>query len=256
MISQRLRPYQVEIARAVLESVLQGRGLTISVEIARQGGKNELSAQLEVLLLTLFAARGGNIIKCSPTFKPQTINSMLRLKERLDDAGLAGHWQPELGYMVRLGLARAVFFSADEAANVVGATAHILLEADEAQNITADKFDKDFRPMGSTTNCTTIFYGTAWDDSTLLERVKQSNLELERRDGVRRHFEYDWQTVARYNPRYASYVETERQRLGEEHPLFKTQYCLQTITGNVGFLSATQRAQMVGEHPRGLGVGE
>ena len=40
----KLRPYQKEIAKAVLGSVFGGKGLTFSVEIARQGGKNELSA--------------------------------------------------------------------------------------------------------------------------------------------------------------------------------------------------------------------
>ncbi len=49
-----LYPYQKEIAVAVLDSVLRKKGLTITVEIARQGGKNELSAQLEVLLMTLY----------------------------------------------------------------------------------------------------------------------------------------------------------------------------------------------------------
>src|SRR3972149_121568 len=45
--------------------------------------------------------------------------------------------------------------------------------------------------MASTTNATTVFYGTAWDDRTLLERAKQRHLELERRDGAPRPFEYD-----------------------------------------------------------------
>ena len=49
---RRLRPYQQEIALAILDSVFARKGLTFSVEIARQGGKNELSAQLELLLLT------------------------------------------------------------------------------------------------------------------------------------------------------------------------------------------------------------
>ncbi|MBE0430996.1 MAG: hypothetical protein IBX67_04120, partial [Dehalococcoidia bacterium] len=49
----KLRPYQLEVARAAVDSIQKGMGLTISVEIARQGGKNELSAHLEVLLLTL-----------------------------------------------------------------------------------------------------------------------------------------------------------------------------------------------------------
>ena len=61
----KLRPYQLEVARAAMDSIQQGRGLTFSVEIARQGGKNELSAHLEVLLLTLYMARGGNLIKLS-----------------------------------------------------------------------------------------------------------------------------------------------------------------------------------------------
>jgi hypothetical protein len=53
-----LRPYQSEIARAVLVSIENNLGLTFSVEIARQGGKNELSAHLEVLLLTMFMSAG------------------------------------------------------------------------------------------------------------------------------------------------------------------------------------------------------
>ncbi len=64
----RLRPYQQEVARAVVQSVRNASGLTFSVEIARQGGKNELSAHIELLLLTLSMADGGDIIKCSPTF--------------------------------------------------------------------------------------------------------------------------------------------------------------------------------------------
>src|SRR3990172_1214287 len=126
MIDIKLRPYQVEVGRAVLDSVLHRHGLTFTVEVARQGGKNELSAQLEVLLLTLFMGRGGNLVKASPTFKPQTVTSMMRLKERLNDAGYGGLWRGEHGYIVRLGKARQLFFSADGSSQVVGATAHIL----------------------------------------------------------------------------------------------------------------------------------
>ncbi len=74
----KLRPYQQEIARAIVDSVFGRKGLTFSVEIARQGGKNELSAQLELLLLTLFITKPQNLIKCSPTFKPQTVISETR----------------------------------------------------------------------------------------------------------------------------------------------------------------------------------
>ena len=73
------------------------------MEIARQGGKNELSAQLELLLLTLYMAEPQNLIKCSPTFKPQTVISLMRLKDKLNDAGFSGIWVTELGYIIRLG---------------------------------------------------------------------------------------------------------------------------------------------------------
>ena len=246
----RMRPYQREAAMAILDSIFGRKGLTFSVEIARQGGKNELSAQLELLLLTLNMTLPKNLIKCSPTFKPQAAISMTRLKDRLNDAGFDGIWTSELGYIIRLGDARAIFLSADESANVVGNTAHILLEVDESQDVSKEKYTKEFKPMGATNNVTTVHYGTTWDDSTLLEEVKQTNLELEKRDGTRRHFRYDWEEVARYNPDYLAYVEAERDRLGENHPLFLTQYRLLPIHGGGGFFSPQQRAQLQGEQAR------
>lgn len=250
VIRQRLRPYQVEIGRAVLDSILHGRGLTFTVEIARQGGKNELSAQMELLLLVLYMLKGGNMVKAAPTFVPQALISMGRLKERLNDAGLSGLWEPEGGYTIRLGRARQLFLSAEPSANVVGVTAHILLEVDEAQDVGKEKFYKEFRPMGASTNVTTVLYGTPWDGESLLEEVKEANLELERRDGIRRHFRFDWQEVARYNPLYRRYVEGERERLGEDHPLFRTQYLLLPLPGRGGLLSPQQRAQLQGDHSR------
>lgn len=246
----QLRPYQLEIARAVLDSIENDRGLTFSVEIARQGGKNELSAHIELLLLTMFMAKGGNAVKCSPTFKPQTVISMMRLKQRLDDFGFDGVWITEMGYIIRLGAARQVFLSAEETSSVVGHTADILLEIDESQDVSKDKYTKEFRPMASSTNATTVHYGTTWDDATLLEEIKQSNIELEKGDGIKRHFRFDWQEVAKHNPGYLNFVEAERSRLGEDHPLFLSQYALVPIRSGGGFLSRSQIAVMQGLHSR------
>ena len=245
-----LRPYQAEIGRAVLDSVLHGRGRTFTVEIARQGGKNELSAQLEMLLMVLFSVKGGNLVKAAPTFDPQVRISISRLKERLRDAGLGGLWQSEAGSAIRLGRTRQMFLSAEPSSNVVGATAHILLELDEAQDVDREKFYKEFRPMGASTNVTTVLYGTPWMGDSLLEEVKQANLEAERSDGVRRHFRLDWREVAWFNPQYEAYVEGERQRLGDSHPLFRTQYMLEPVNGSGGLFSREQLAQLQGRHSR------
>ena len=102
----RLRPYQAAVARAVLERVVGGEGGSISVEIARQGGKNELSAQLELLLLT-HQRRGGTIIKCAPTFEPQAAISRDRLLARADGARLGAIVRREGAGSVRCGRAAA-----------------------------------------------------------------------------------------------------------------------------------------------------
>jgi hypothetical protein len=125
-----------------MDSIFNKKALTFSVEIARQGGKNELSAQLEVLLLTQHMDKSQNMIKCSPTFKPQTTLSMTRLQDRLDQVGFAGVWEGEHGHIIRLGGARVIFLSADKSANVVGNTAHILMEIDESQDVDKDKYSK------------------------------------------------------------------------------------------------------------------
>jgi hypothetical protein len=248
--SDRLRPYQVEAGHAILDSVLNDRGLSFSIEIARQGGKNELSARLEASLLVHFGHRPVSGVKCAPTFEPQGRISLARLRSRLQEMHPTSIFSIEAGYIVRLGRARVVFLSAEPDANVVGHTAELLLEVDEAQDVDEEKFDREFRPMAAASNATVVYYGTAWDDTTLLERAKQRHLELERQDRIRRHFEYDWQAVARCNPAYGRYVAAERERLGEQHPLFLTQYCLRPIGRRGALFSPAQLAQLDGRHGR------
>ena len=248
-----LRPYQREIASAVLDSVFSHKGETFSVEIARQGGKNELSAQMEMLLLTLAMGLPRTLVKCAPTFNPQCLLSMRRLKDRLDDAGFAGSWYTEAGHIVRLGQARQVFLSAEPGARVVGNTAQMLLEIDESQDVSKEKYTKEFRPMAAAENATVVHYGTTWDESTLLEEVKQVNLEREKADGIKRHFRFDWEAVAACNPPYRAFVEAERRRLGEDHPLFRTQYRLLTVREGSGLFSPEQLALLRGTHPRQRG---
>ena len=245
-----LRPYQSAIFRAVRESVVRRRGLTMTVEIARQGGKNEISAQLGIWLLAYFSGKGGRLVKAAPTFNPQALVSLRRLQERLDDGGFAGRWRLEGGNIVRLERAQQTFLSAEPTSNVVGATADLLLELDEAQDVERDKFLKEFRPMGATGNATTVLYGTPWDGGSLLETMSEENRELERKDGVRRDFRFDWEAVAACSPLYGRYVESERERLGEEHPLFRTQYRLLPIAPGEGMFNRSQLALLRGGHAR------
>ena len=157
-----LRPYQAEVARAVLASVAEGRGHSLTVLMPRQSGKNQLSAHLEAYLLTRRQRTGGSLVKCAPTYQPQVLVSISRLLRALDNPLTAHRWHRRDGHIVELGRASIAFYSAEPGANVVGATASLLLECDEAQDVLPDKWEKDFRPMGATTNVTSVLYGTPW----------------------------------------------------------------------------------------------
>ncbi len=250
VVGMPLRPYQIEPARAILDSVFHRRGRTFTVMMSRQAGKNELSAQLEAYLLNLFQRTGGVIVKAAPTFRPQIVNSILRLERALENGLNRGRWSRQLGSMVQLGRARVSFYSGEPESHVVGATASLLLEIDEAQDFDEEKYLRDFRPMGATTNVTTVLYGTAWTADTLLERTRYENLRLEAADGERRDFRYPWHVVAEHNADYRAYVEAEMARMGPEHPLIRTQYLLDSIESAGRLFSDTQLAQLHGEHAR------
>lgn len=245
-----LRPYQRQLYTAVRESINARNGLSFSMMVSRQGGKNELSARLELALLLTHADTAVAGVKCAPTFNPQGRISLRRLWSSLQASSPDVGARVEGGNSVVVGQARQIFLSAEPSANVVGHTVGLLLEVDEAQDVDAAKFDKEFRPMAATTNAPTVYYGTAWSETDLLAEVRRRHLELERRDGIRRHFEADWQTVARFNPAYAAFVEQERLRLGEEHPLFTTQYLLRPVPGAGRLFAPAQRALMRGTHVR------
>lgn len=250
MTGKPLRGYQREPAKAILDSIVRGRGDTFAVMMSRQAGKNELSGQIEAYLLNVYRRKGGQIVKASPTFKPQTVNSIMRLMDRLENPWNAGDYRRREGYIIELGKARCLFFSAGPGARVVGATADLLLEGDELQDIKADRWNKDFRPMGASTNATTVGWGTAWTSKTLLAKSIKYLRRLEAKDGRRRVFLYDADVVGAEVPAYKRYVAGEVERLGRNHPLIKTQYYLEEIDSEGGLFPKMRRALMRGEHRR------
>jgi hypothetical protein len=248
LAGRELRPYQVEAARAIVRSVMKRQGRTFTVMMARQMGKNELSAHVEAFLLLAHRKAGGTIVKAAPAFKPQLINSKLRLERvlaRLPRA-IARDIHPRFGYIIQLGEAAIHFLSAEETSNVVGATADLLLEIDEAQDVSEEKYLKDFRPMASTANTTAVLYGTAWSDDTMLARQRAANL----RDDPSAHFEFPWTVLAAINPDYANFVESEIRRRGDEHPIIRTQYRLETVESAGRLFGPEQLELLRGTHAR------
>ena len=250
LVGRPLRSYQLAVARPVLASVRKRQGAVFTVEMARQMGKNELSAHLEAYLLYRYQRRGGAIVKCAPTLSPQTLISRLRLESILDRPWLAPYWQRAHGNMVTVGRARVMFLSAHEQSNVVGATADLLLEVDEAQDVDEEKFAKEFLPMAAAQNATIVLYGTPWTKDTLLAKYKALNLAHEAKTGERRHFSYPWEVGARENPRYGAAVRAQIRQRGADDLVIRTQYRLEEVDDAAGFFTPELRAALQGAHPR------
>jgi hypothetical protein len=245
----RLRSYQQVVARTVVDSVMHRRGLTLVVMFPRQSGKNELQAQLEAYLLMLFSEEGGEMVKVSPTWKPQAQNAMRRLERVLEgNLLMRGRWEKQSGYLYRVGRAQIAFFSGAPEANIVGATASILLEVDEAQDVAIEKYDRDISPMAASTNATRVLWGTAWTGDTLLARELKAAREAETRDGQRRVFTLDANQVAAEVPDYGRHVAEQVARLGRQHLMVRTQYFNEEIAAADGLFNPARLALMQGEH--------
>lgn len=255
---RRLRGYQLAVAEAIRQSVIRGWGDTIVVMFPRQSGKNELQAQIEAYLLTLYHKFSVEMVKVSPTWKPQTENAMRRLERVLErNLFLCLRYKKEAGYIYRAGEARIYFFSGEPSANVVGATANLLLECDEAQDIRCEKWDKDFAPMAASTNATRVFWGTAWTSQTLLAREFRAAQRRERelaKDGTPRRlaFRITAEEVRKEVPAYGAFVDEQIRRLGRNHPLVRTQYFSEEIDAESGMFPPARRALMQGTHPEQL----
>lgn len=247
----RLRDYQVQVARAVVDSVLKGKGLTFVVIFPRQSGKNELQAQIESYLLTILSPTQAEIVKVSPTWKPQSLNAMRRL-ERVLKRNLFTRltWKKEQGYIYRNQQARIFFLSGAPTSNVVGATASTLLECDEAQDVLIEKWDKEIAPMAASTNATRVFWGTAWTSQTLLAREKRLAQEAQKRDGIQRLFELTADEVGQEVPAYRKFVEQEIARHGRSHPFIRTQYFSEEIDNQSGLFPPARLALLQGNHLR------
>ena len=252
-----LRAYQGETAESLLRSMGRERGSTFTVMFPRQAGKNEVSASIIAMLLESAALKGGSLVLCAPTLHPQAAISLERTRQLMEmTARLLPGSHSRYGLhesTLRLGAASAVFLSASPLAHVAGHTASLAIIADEAQEMDADWFNRQFRPMAASTNASTLLFGTPWDGGTLLEEAVRRNRAKDARrhadDTVRLHHEVSWHDVEAVLPAYGLYVRSERERLGANHPLFLSQYELIAAEDAGRLLTADQLETLIGAHP-------
>ena len=140
------------------------------------------------------------------------------------------------------------FLSGSPTSSIVGATANLLLECDEAQDIEISKWDKEIAPMAASTNATRVFWGTAWTSRTLLARELRAARLAEQQDGIRRTWVLTADEVGQEVPAYQKFVDEQIARLGRNNPLVRTQYFSEEIDCEGGMFPLGRRVLMLGSH--------
>lgn len=238
-----MRFFQLKAANAIIKSVIEKLGLEIVVVFPRQSGKDELLSNLLAFLCLLFAHRDTGIVVVNPTYKPQTINAILRFEKRLSTNLLTRlFWSKRSDFMRMIGSCIVSFLSGDASANVVGAVASLLLAVNEAQDIEPAIYQKRFAPMAASTNATRVYLGTVWTSKTLLAQKMREASEATKQDGVQRLFVYNADDVRKAVPAYGHYVDHEVAKLGRQHPLIKTQYFNEEIDAIASMFHAGRMA--------------
>lgn len=266
--------YQIQVADAIIYSCIQGLGWYFVVQITRQAGKNEISAFIQQYLLLYgwyFGVRVSGV-KFAPVYKPQIQASMDRLEgaPTNDSGGLAGSvltngkakiqgevckYTKSDGYKYHVGPPRDTnkwaFLSINPNANVASQTAFTLLEGDEAQDIDADKWERDAQPMGSFNNATTVLWGVAWTKDSFIYKgeLMAHDMEdrLEKELGYRPKLVFKinaYDVIKSGNTNYKKAFENQVARLGMDHIAIQTQYLLNAVDAIGRFFSSEALARM------------
>ncbi len=241
--SIQLRPYQVEPIARLRESIINNYGDTIIIVFPRQSGKDEFIIQLMAYLLYTYSEFPLSMVAVNPTYKPQTVNAIIRFDQVLSRNPLTSDlWHKNGQFMRLVDQARISFLSGDSKSNVVGATASLLLIVNEAQDINASFYQRNFHPMVASTHATRLLAGTLWTSTTFLSQEIRHAQYSEKLDDRQRLFMVDADHVRQVLPAYGAHVDAVVSRWGRQHPLVKTQYFNEEIDATTGMFNAARMA--------------
>jgi hypothetical protein len=267
---KKFYPYQIKLARRLVESVLLHDGSVITGLMARQIGKTEIIAALcaALALILPFLAKQFpeswhlNITDDYGTYRgfvfgfkigiyaPRLLQSeiMFERVRKCYETKTAQqvlkemHVHSEVNNGNRLILTNGsvtLCDSASEQSKIEGET-HNLLIAEEAQDIADHKVKKSLHPMVSSTMGTICKIGTATTFKCDFYTSIKTNERMELATGVQSHFFFPYTVGEKYNSLYRKYIEQEKIRLGEDSDEFRTSYCGEWIFERGMFITSQQ----------------
>lgn len=264
--------YQEQMSKRIIRSVLENDGEEITGLFSRQSGKTETIA-ITVGGLMIILPRLANMPMFlndkrfelfkdgfwvgifAPSMRQSqiTYNRMrgrMNCKEAqavLSDPDFNLEFSTSNGTTVSLtNGSYCMAISASDNSNIEGETFKLLI-MEECQDISNYKIRKSIHPMGAAYNSTIIKIGTPTTFKGDFYETINRNKKKRENGGRRNHFEYNYKTVMKYNPRYAKYVEREKERLGETSDEFRMSYNLEWIISRGMFVDIDELEQLCGE---------
>ena len=262
-----LYPYQEQFGKRIIRSVLENDGEELTALFSRQSGKSEtisvITGGLMIILpllanMPMFADdirlrmfKDGLMVGIFAPSQRQAQITYGRIKSRIQSKTATAILEdPEFNLTFTTSNGQTVALSNGSFATAISASdgssiegeSFMLIICEEAQDISNFKIEKSIHPMGASYNATIVKIGTATTFKgnfyDTIQRNKRS--DSEKTSHIRNHFEYDWKVAAKYNPKYAKYVEKEKQRLGEKSDAFRMSYCLEWIIERGMFVDITK----------------
>ena len=267
-------PYQEQFSKRVIRSVLLNDGAEITALFSRQSGKSETVAiTVGGMMIILPVLANMPMFADDPRlmmfkdglwvgiFAPSQRQAQItygRLKARLQcKTAIAVLEDPEFrlqfstsnGQTVALTNGSfATAISASDGSNIEGESFKLII-CEECQDISNFKIRKSIHPMGAAYNASIIKIGTATTyKGDFYDAIQRNKREQESKAShIKNHFEYDYTVAAKYNPKYAKYVEGEKRRLGENSDEFRMSYMLEWIIERGMFVDIVKFEENNGE---------
>jgi len=180
--------YQLDPARAILESVRLNQGLTFVLDFPRNSGKDELLVQLKVYLLRMMNDKDRTMIEVNTSYQNQ-IDAIDRLGDSLHRNILTrGRWV-QVSSIISLDKCNTIFLRNDDITDGRSIKADLLLIFNDAHEILPAQYDKKNKQLSARRKITRVLCGYDWGEGSLMTRERELAILEEQKDGIQRFFQ-------------------------------------------------------------------
>jgi Terminase RNaseH-like domain len=263
LVGHPLHPYQLPLARRIIESVLINDGEEVTALAARQSGKSETIANTVATLMVLlprlakmypdllgkfkdgiwigmFAPVEGQV----ETLFGRTVNRLTSEKalEILGDPEIDDSLGKVAGVTRQIKLKNSgsslIMMTANPRAKIESKSFHLIV-IDECQE--ADDFvvSKSISPMLAYYSGTMVKTGTPTTHKNNFYRSIQLNKRRQTSSKSKQnHFQWDYRDVSKYNANYGKFIKKEILRIGEDSDEFQMSYCCKWLLDRGMFVTS------------------